>query len=50
MLCHSTAPTPSGSYVYLEDEIGVGGTGGVNVLDTHGCEGVHSCGPRQVGF
>jgi hypothetical protein len=47
---HSTAPTPSGDYVYLEDEIGVGGTGGVHVLDTHGCDGVHACAPREVGF
>jgi len=47
---HSTAPTPSGNYVYLEDEIGEGGTGGVHVLDTHGCDGVHTCAPRQVGF
>jgi hypothetical protein len=22
----------------------------VHVLDTHGCDGVHSCAPRQVGF
>jgi len=47
---HSTAPTPSGNYVYLEDEIGEGGTGGVHVLDTHGCDGVHACAPQQVGF
>ncbi len=47
---HSTAPTPSGNFVYLEDEIGVGGTGGVHVLDTHECDGVHACAPHQVGF
>jgi hypothetical protein len=44
------APTPSGEYVYLEDEVGVGGTGHVHVLDTHGCDGVHACAPRQAGF
>jgi hypothetical protein len=43
---HSTAPTPPGDYVYLEDEIGVGGTGGVHILDTHGCDGVHTCAHR----
>ena len=47
---HSTAPTPSGDTVYLEDEIGVGGTGGVHVLDTRGCDGVHACAPVEVGF
>ena len=47
---HSTAPTPSGDTVYLEDEIGVGGTGGVHVLDTRGCDGVHACAPIEVGF
>ena len=49
---HSASPTPSGDWVYLEDEIGVGGTGGVHVLDTHTCHGQPSvvCQPVQVGF
>jgi hypothetical protein len=47
---HSTAPTPSGDVVYLEDEIGVGGTGGVHILGTEGCDGVHACAPVEVGF
>lgn len=49
---HSASPTPSGNWVYLEDEIGVGGTGGVHILDTHTCHeqpGV-ACRPVQVGF
>jgi hypothetical protein len=47
---HSTAPTPSGDIVYLEDELGVGGTGGVHVMDTRGCDGVHACNPTEIGF
>lgn len=47
---HTAAPTPSGTTVYLEDELGVGGTGGVHVLDTSGCDGVRVCDPVQVGF
>jgi len=34
----------------LVREIGVGGTGGVHVVDTHGCDGVDACAPQQVGF
>jgi hypothetical protein len=49
---HSASPTPSGNWVYLEDEIGVGGTGGVHVLDTHTCHGQPAvvCQPVEVGF
>jgi hypothetical protein len=47
---HYAAATPSGNWVYLEDEIGVGGTGGVHVLDTHTCDGMSYCTPQQVGF
>jgi hypothetical protein len=49
---HSASPTPSGDWVYLEDEIGVGGTGGVHVLDTHTCHGQPgvACHPVEVGF
>ena len=47
---HYAAPTPSGNTVYLEDEIGTGGTGGIHVLDTTGCDGVHACAPHEVGF
>jgi hypothetical protein len=46
---HYAAPTPSGDWVYQEDEIGVGGTGGVHVLDTHTCDGNAYCTPIQVG-
>src|SRR6266545_3838397 len=47
---HYAAPTPSGNWVYQEDEIGEGGTGGVHVLDTRDCDGTRSCHPVQVGF
>jgi hypothetical protein len=47
---HYAAPTPSGDWVYQEDEIGVGGTGGVHVLDTATCDGTTYCSPIQVGF
>ena len=47
---HYAAATPSGNWVYQEDEIGVGGTGGVHVLDTHACDGITYCHPTQVGF
>jgi hypothetical protein len=47
---HYAAPTPSANWVYQEDEIGVGGTGGVHVLDTHTCDGVQYCTPVEVGF
>ncbi len=47
---HYAAPTPSGSWVYQEDEIGTGGTGGVHLLDSRDCDGTHYCHPVQVGF
>jgi len=47
---HYAAATPSGNWVYVEDEIGVGDTGGVHVLDTSSCDGTSRCTPQQVGF
>jgi hypothetical protein len=47
---HYAAPTPSANWVYQEDEIGTGGTGGVHILDTHDCDGTRYCHPVQVGF
>ncbi len=47
---HYAAATPSANWVYLEDELGVGGTGGVHILDTSACDGIRYCIPRQVGF
>jgi len=47
---HYANPTPSANWVYLEDEIGVGGTGGVHVLNTRSCDGSTYCTPTQVGF
>jgi hypothetical protein len=47
---HYAAPTPSGNWVYQEDEIGTGGTGGVHLLDSRDCDGTHYCHPVQVGF
>jgi len=47
---HYAAPTPSANWVYVEDEIGVGGTGGVHVLDASTCDGTSYCTPTQAGF
>lgn len=47
---HDAKPTPSGDWVYLEDEIGVGGSGGVRVLDASRCDGTTYCTPTEVGF
>lgn len=47
---HDARATPSANWVYLEDELGEGGTGGVHVLDAHTCDGTSYCTPRQVGF
>jgi len=47
---HYAAPTPSGDTVYLEDEIGVGATGGVHILDASACDGLSTCTPTEVGF
>ena len=47
---HYAAPTPSANWVYQEDEIGVGGTGGVHILDASSCDGLIYCYPTQVGF
>jgi len=46
---HYAAPTPSGDWVYLEDEIGFLQVGGVHVLDTGACDGTSYCTPALVG-
>ncbi|MEK7349102.1 MAG: hypothetical protein AABZ94_09540 [Candidatus Eisenbacteria bacterium] len=46
---HYAAPTPSGDWVYLEDEIGYLQAGGVHVLDTSACDGTAPCTPVLVG-
>ncbi len=46
---HFAAPTPSGDWVYLEDEIGFFQAGGVHVLDTRTCDGTAPCRPVRVG-
>jgi hypothetical protein len=46
---HYAAATPSGNWVYLEDEIGLLETGGVHVLDTSVCDGSTYCTPTLVG-
>jgi hypothetical protein len=47
---HDARATPSANWVYLEDELGEGGTGGVHILDARACDGTSYCTPRQVGF
>ncbi len=46
---HFAAPTPSGDWVYLEDELGYIRAGGVHVLDTRACDGTSYCTPIRVG-
>lgn len=46
---HYAAATPSGDWVYLEDEIGYLRAGGVHILDTHACDGTTYCTPVIVG-
>jgi hypothetical protein len=46
---HYAAATPSGDWVYLEDEIGYYRAGGVHILDTHTCDGTSYCTPVVVG-
>jgi hypothetical protein len=46
---HYAAATPSGDWVYLEDEIGYYRAGGVHILDTHACDGTAYCTPVIVG-
>ena len=46
---HYAAPTPSGDWVYLEDELGFVQAGGVHVLDTRACDGTAYCTPVRVG-
>src|SRR6266487_6013586 len=47
---HYAQPTPSGEYVLLEDEVGIGLAGGVHILRADGCDGVNACTLTQVGF
>jgi len=47
---HYAQPTPSGHWVLLEDEIGIGLAGGVHILKADGCDGVHSCSLAQVSI
>jgi hypothetical protein len=46
---HFAAPTPSGDWVYLEDELGFFQAGGVHILDTRTCDGTAFCTPVVVG-
>jgi len=46
---HYAAPTPSGDWVYLEDELGFFRVGGVHILDTRHCDGTAPCRPVVVG-
>jgi len=46
---HYAAPTPSGDWLYLEDEIGFFQAGGVHILDTRACDGTSNCTPVLVG-
>ena len=47
---HYAQPTPSGDYVLLEDEVGIGLAGGVHILRADGCDGVNECALEEVGF
>ena len=47
---HYAQPTPSGQYVLLEDEVGIGLAGGVHILRADGCDGADTCTLAQVGF
>jgi len=47
---HYAQPTPSGQYVLLEDEVGIGLAGGVHILRADGCDGADICTLAQVGF
>ncbi len=40
---HYAQPTPSGRWVLLEDEIGIGLAGDVHILKADGCDGVQTC-------
>lgn len=46
---HYAAATPSGDWVYLEDELGYFQAGGVHILDTRACDGTATCTPVLVG-
>lgn len=47
---HYAQPTPSGHWVMLEDEIGIGLAGGVHVLRADGCDGVNACNLQEIAF
>ena len=47
---HYAQPTPSGQYVLLEDESGIGLAGGVHILRADGCDGEGTCALEEVGF
>jgi len=47
---HYAQPTPSGDYVLLEDELGIGLAGGVHILRTSSCDGLQACTITEVGF
>src|SRR5262249_26256032 len=49
---HTAAPTPSGDWVYVDDELADGDApgGGVHVFDTHTCDGTSYCTPTMTGF
>ena len=40
---HYAQPTPSGDFVLYEEEVAVGDTGDVHILDASGCDGVGTC-------
>jgi hypothetical protein len=47
---HYAQPTPSGDYVLLEDEYGIGRAGGVHIVRTDTCDGAQACVIEKVGF
>ncbi len=46
---HYAQPTPSGAFVLIEEEVGVGDSGDVRILDATGCDGVAMCTLTLVG-
>jgi len=49
---HTATATPSGNWVYVNDELGQGEPpgGGVHIFDTHTCDGTSYCSPTLAGF
>ncbi len=45
---HYAQPTPSGKWILIEEEVAVGDTGDVRILDASGCDGVNTCWPSLV--